>query len=82
MALLKCEGRCSKQYTELDRQVSRLRAAGYTPSEVRAEISHQQRATAHTESRRVSVEATRSIFVMFVCQECGHERVYGVEEML
>lgn len=78
--VLRCEGLCSRAYT-LDRKVQRLRAAGYDTEQIRAEVSFQLVSTPHVHRRRMVNEKGRTVVQFYVCKGCGHERVYGVEEL-
>jgi hypothetical protein len=77
-----CEGHCSRaNHIEERLRISKLRAAGFSPEDVRSQVSSRLQTTSHAESRRLVNERTRTIVVFFMCLICGHERQYGVEEM-
>jgi hypothetical protein len=76
-----CEGLCSGAYSLDEMFVGKLRAAGYSPDDVRATITGRLHATNHHEVARVTDAKARTITHVFACLQCGHERNYGVDEL-
>jgi hypothetical protein len=79
---LRCEGLCSNAYTDAQvLWISRMRAAGYSPDDVRARLSDGMLNRPHRNTRRIVNRKERLIVQMFACLTCGHERQYGMEEL-
>jgi hypothetical protein len=79
---LRCEGLCSNTYTDAQvLWISRMRAAGYSPDDVRARLSDGMLNRPHRNTRRIVNRKERLIVQMYACQTCGHERQYGMEEL-
>lgn len=76
-----CEGLCSKTYALDDITIGRLKAAGYSPIEMRTYITSRLAATNHVEVRRLVNERTHTVVVFSKCLACGHERQSGLEEL-
>jgi hypothetical protein len=56
-----------------------LAAVGYTPVSRRAAESATLAHTAHYFLRTVEMNAT--LYQTWACTRCGHERIYGAEEV-
>jgi hypothetical protein len=79
---LRCEGLCSNAYTDAQvLWISRMRAAGYSPDDVRARLSDGMLNRPHRNTRRIVNQKERLIVQMYSCLTCGHERQYGMEEL-
>lgn len=76
-----CEGLCSHIYSLPETTVTKYRAAGWSPSEVRADVTARLKATTHQESKRLVNERSRAVVVFARCLGCGHERQVGLEEL-
>jgi hypothetical protein len=79
---LLCEGLCSNAYhLERKMRVGKLRAAGWSPDEVRSDMSGHLVATTHYESSRLTNVKAATVVVFYTCMVCSHERQFGVEEL-
>lgn len=82
VALLRCEGVCSGVYSDgRTAWIARMRSAGYTPEEVRTMLTGDMLDRPHRHTSRVVDRMHREVRLGFTCAHCGHERLYGCEEL-
>jgi hypothetical protein len=82
IAVIACEGQCSGAYADdVQLRISKMRAAGYSPEQVRAELSAGMVNRPHRFTSRVVDRRHLEVRLGFSCLRCGHERTYGAEEL-
>ena len=78
---LLCEGYCSGAYAEArNGWIRRMKTSGFTPEQVRAQLSATMCYTGHREVKGVVDVGAGTRTVWSACEQCGHERVSGCEE--
>lgn len=78
--LICCEGQCSDAYRQAQ-EITKLRAAGWQPEDVRSHLSSTMKATTHLFHHHEPNKETMTRVLYYECSECGHVRVFGAEEM-
>jgi hypothetical protein len=80
LRLALCEGVCSAGMYSSESWILHMRAAGYSPDQVRAHLSSKMSSTWHRDVRRDVNEGAGEAAVFARCTVCGHERQIGLEE--
>jgi len=79
---LLCEGYCSGAYTRTREDwIRRMKVGGFTPEQVRAQLSAAMHYTKHLESRCFVDAGAETRTVWSACEQCGHERISALEQL-